>query len=281
MACKIQPDQSDDLLYVKKGNMYCGHRREYLAQNLTKMEEGLVACKKCSGIMREASLSKGETTCLMCSEIPDKPNPVKAVQDSIEILEIKCPLLRKCDWKGKLSDAEAHVEDCLFFLIQCKKCEQVFPRREEEEHKNRYCPLRTIQCEHCEMGGKAEDKEKHLQYCSEFPISCSKACGAEFPRNELSKHRSECELEVITCPYTEYGCEAKSMLRRHLIAHKKEYLVEHTDMSLLKITRLEIENMRLREQLNKIEWAGKTMKQLDGVEWEIKNIDKLKHDGRK
>ena len=119
------------------------------------------------------------------------------------------------------------------------------------------------------MSGKAEDKEKHLQFCSEFPISCSKACGAEFPRNELSKHRSECELEVITCPYTEYGCEAKSMLRRHLIAHKKEYLVEHTDMSLARIKQLEVESVRMK-------WKARTMKPLDGVEWNIRNVEQLK-----
>ena len=65
MACKLKPDQSYDLLYVKKGNVYCGYRREYLAQNLSKMEEGFVACKKCSGIMREASLSNGKITCMV------------------------------------------------------------------------------------------------------------------------------------------------------------------------------------------------------------------------
>ena len=152
MACRLQPDQSDDLLYVEKGDEYCGYKREYLGQNLTRMEEGLV-CKKCSGIMREASLSKGETTCLVCSDTPRQPNPVKAVQDSIRILGIKCPLLRGCDWKGELSEAETHLNDCLFFLIQCKKCEQIFPRGDEEEHEMNYCPKRIIRCDYCEMSG--------------------------------------------------------------------------------------------------------------------------------
>ena len=163
MACiLLQLDQSDDLLYVKKGNEYCGYRREYLAQNLSRMEEGFVACKKCSGIMREASLSKGETICLVCSDTPRQPNPVKAVQDSIRVLEIKCPLLRDCDWKGELSEAETHLKDCLFFLIQCKKCEQIFPRGEKEKHESDSCPKRIINCEYCEMSGKAEYKEEHL-----------------------------------------------------------------------------------------------------------------------
>ena len=133
MACILQPDELSDLLYVKKEDVYCGYRKEYMAQNLSMMEEGFVACNKCSGIMREASLTT------------DKPTPIKAVQDSIRILRIKCPLLRDCDWMGELSDTETHLTDCSFILVQCTECKQVFSRREREEHKNRYCPLRTIQ----------------------------------------------------------------------------------------------------------------------------------------
>ena len=65
MASKLQPDQSEDLLYFKKGNVFCGYKREYLAHNLSSMEEGFVVCKKCSGIMREPSICNGETTCLL------------------------------------------------------------------------------------------------------------------------------------------------------------------------------------------------------------------------
>ena len=284
MACKLEPDLTDDLLYVKKGNVYRGYRREYLAQNLSKMEEGFVACKKCSGIMREASFSKGETTCSVCSKTQKKTNPVKAVQDSIKILEIKCPLLRDCDWKGELSEAETHLKDCLFFLIQCEECQQIFPRGDEKGHDSNSCPKRTIDCDYCGKGGKVEDKNKHLQYCDGYPICCPNDCGAEFPRDELSQHRSECKLEVITCPYGGYGCETKSMLRRDLLAHKKENIVEHTDMSLVQmshfqteIKQLKDENVRLKKEQNELKCKGISMKQLDGVEWEIKNIDKVKY----
>ena len=270
MASKLQRDQSNDLLYVKKGNVYCGYRREYLSQNLTKMEERYVSCKKCSGIMRKASLSNEETSCLVCSETPKQPNPVKDVQESIETLGIKCPLLEHCDWKGELSEAETHLKECLFFQIQCEECEQIFPRKNKEEHQKKFCPKRTINCDYCGKHGKAEDKDRHLQFCDEFPISCLNECGAEFPRKQLSQHRSECELEVVTCPYKEYGCRAESMLRRDLLAHKKEFYIEHQDMSLVEIKQLKTENARLE---NRLRLEGKTMKQLDGVEWEIKNID--------
>ena len=170
MACKLQLEQSNDLLYVKKGNIYCGYRREYLAQNLTKVEERFVVCKICSGIMREASVSNGKTSCLVCSATPapKQPNPVKDVQRSIKVLEIKCPLLRECDWKGELSKAETHLKDCSFFFIQCMECGQIFCRREREEHETNSCARRNINCDYCYMNGRAEAKDKHLQFCSFF-----------------------------------------------------------------------------------------------------------------
>ena len=106
-----------------------------------------------------SSLCKGETTCLACSDT------VKDVQDSIATLDVKCPLLRDCDWKGELSEAESHLKDCLSFLIVCKECKQIFPRRDEEEHEDNYCPVRFIDCVHCYKHGKAEDREQHSRFC--------------------------------------------------------------------------------------------------------------------
>ena len=239
-----------------------------------KMEARLVVCKKCSGIMREASLSKGETTCLVCSDTPRQPNPVKTVQDSIRILGIKCPLLRDCDWKGELSEAETHLNHCLFFLIECNICGELFSRRDEEEH-GKYCPKRSMYCDYCDKGGRAKYKEEHLNYCDGYPVSCPNKCGVKPPRGELSKHRYKCELELIPCPYKEYGCRAESMLRRDLLAHKKEFYIEHQDMSLVQIGQLNNENVRLKAEQNEMNWKVKKMKELDGVEWEIENIDIL------
>ncbi|KAI6658034.1 TNF receptor-associated factor [Oopsacas minuta] len=213
MASKDNPpDNSNDLLYVKKvegkKDMYCGYKRNYLAQNLSEMEEGFIVCKKCTGIMREASFCRGDTTCL------------------------------------------------------------IFLRGESEEHCRDLCPMRIISCRYCNKKEKAIDQEKHFDVCSKYPISCPNKCRDKFPRGVLSEHRAKCELEEISCPFSEYGCKAKSMLRRDLLAHKKEYILEHTDMSLIEIKQLKKEKIEMKME-------GKIMKQLDGVEWEIKNMNKL------
>ena len=253
-------DSVSDLLYVKtviEGNArYHGYRRDYLARNLSEMEETFVICKVCSGIMREASLVGGETTCLLCSATPDTLNAVNVIQNSVAKLEIKCPVIRKCRWKGNISEAEKHLKDCDNFPIKCTPCAQIFPRRDKGNHDNNLCPMRRVKCKHrCDKSGYPRDYEKHEIFCEKFPVLCQNGCGEVFERSFTSKHRSVCELEEVTCPFAEYGCEATAMLRRDLLAHKKERYIEHTDMSLCRIHLLESEIM--------------TMKQFDGVEWKI------------
>ena len=262
----LQHDSIDDLLFVQtviQGNAkYRGYRRDYLARNLSEMEECFVICKVCSGIMREASIYRGETTCLLCSTTY-KRNAVNSVQNSVAKLEIKCPVLRDCEWKGNIPEAENHLRDCNIFLIKCIKCAQILPRREAGNHNDELCPMRKILCNYgCYKSGFAKDLEKHEKHCSKFPVLCQNVCGAEFARSFTSEHISVCELEEVACPFAEYGCKAKVMLRSDLLAHKKENLVEHTDLSLSRIKQIEIEKKSL-------ECAIMTIQQLDGVEWKI------------
>ena len=286
MASKIEnkPDTVNRILYVKRQKkdrfVYGGYKREYLARNLSEMEEGFVICKICVGITRNASLYKEETTCFVCSESPNLHH-VKLVQTAVDQLEIKCPALRRCNWSGKLSEAKEHLKNCGTFLIQCDLCEKVFSRSERELHETEQCPSRIVKCQYCNQY-EAKFKSQHFEVCPGYPISCPNECGAEFIRRELSEHSSECVLEVVTCPYKEYGCKAESMFRMDLIAHKKDNIEEHQDMSFFQISysqseirRLEDENARLKKEQNEIKFIGMSMKQLDGVEWNIKNLDKL------
>ena len=270
---RILPDNTDELLYVKL-TKYCGYRKDYLSQNLTEMEQELIVCKECTGIMREPSLCNGNITCLVCSEKPEL-NCVKGIQNSVAKLNIKCPLLRDCYWNGNLSEADQHLTTCVHFQIECAKCKQTLPRGETDTHKANLCAMREIECDFCGKYGIARELDNHLTLCLEYLISCPNNCGERFPRKDSSKHESECQLQLIECPFAKYGCRAKSMLRRDLLAHKKDNLVEHTDLSLDRIDKLENENIRLKNKQNKMEWELKLTKHLDGVEWEIKNVNKL------
>ena len=210
------------------------------------MEEGFVVCKVCNGIMRQASLCKGVTTCSFCGEAPDLLNSVNIVQETVSNFEIKCPLTRDCKWNGKLSEAERHLETCVYFLIKCRKCDQIFSRGETDYHNINLCPMREVDCEYsCGGSGTARDIGKHNKLCANCPIDCPNGCGMNLQRKEIAKHRSECQFEELKCPFTEYGCNANPMIRRDLLRHKKEFYIEHLDMSHNKIRTLENVNQRL------------------------------------
>ena len=267
------PDNSNELLYVKKEGrkVYRGYKTNYLKQKLTTIEQVLMTCKKCFGIVRAASLCKGETVCFKCSET-NKSNPVTAIQNSVATIKIKCPLLRNCNWKGTLSEAESHLNNCLYFVVQCKECKDTFPREEKDRHNSSFCPFRMIQCIFCDNFSRAKDEKIHLEECEEFPIACPNNCENDIPRGKLSSHRSQCELEMVECPYKEFGCESVSMLRRDLLAHKKENVIEHTDLSLSKIQRLQTENDWLSKNVTELKLETKLMKKLDGVELLIPDV---------
>ena len=272
------PDTMDDLLYVKRSvggkTKYCGYRREYLAQNLTEFEKEISICNVCEGIMRKASIVKGETTCQLCSETPNELNAVKLVENCVNKLEIKCPLLRDCKWKGKLSEAENHLKECKRFLVECIYCEQVLIRGDMEIHEQNVCPFREIGCEFCEKKGCAMYYTLHLKYCYNYPVTCSNGCGKEFPRRLLSDHNAECPLAEIECPYTKYGCKAKPM-RRDLLSHKKEFIIEHVDMVETKNQELEVVISALKVEVQSLKSELNTVKRLDGVEWKLRDVNKL------
>ena len=276
----ILPDNRDELLYVKRLHegtpVYCGYKREYLARNLSEMEEGFVTCSVCTGITRQATFYKGETTCLTCSVSQTEFNPVKLVQNAVDRLDIKCPLMRKCTWNGILSEAESHLDNCTTFLIQCELCEVSIERDQYFMHETLLCPFYEMKCEHCGVQVFNQELDGHYVSCPEYPISCPVGCGEVFLRRQLHQHKSKCLLGEITCPYKDYGCNVSPMLRRDLLAHKKEFYIEHQDMSLNEIQELNNEITDLHREQHDLYCGGRTMMQLDGVEWEIQNVNALK-----
>ena len=245
MASKVSCvlDNKFDLLYVKRIDKdevkYLGYKRDYLAQNLTELERGLVICEVCNGIMREASIVGGETTCRVCSASPGELNSVKIVENSVNKLEIKCPLLRNCVWKGKLYDAELHLIDCAYFLIECFDCQQVFPRGELASHEENSCPMR--------------DRES----------------------GRIIKENPGKKLDKMECPYSEFGCTEKLMTQHELKSHEEANLIEHTRLSLVQLKEQKAEITLLKTELEDVKWKMRSMKSLDGVAWEITRVDQL------
>ena len=274
----LTPNNRKDLLYVKMGERYYGYKLDFIAQNLTNMEMEFLGCKMCFGIMREATIVNGETTCRVCSSDPNQINTVKTIQNSVSNLEIKCPLLSSCEWKGQLFEADKHLMACASFLVECPKCRVVIPRGDVHFHQSNSCVMREIKCGYCGANGFVIQLEEHFKFCLETKIPCPNLCGVTFVRKLSEQHRSVCQLEKINCPFAKYGCDTKPMLVEELELHKRENIVSHTDMTLSQIEQQGKEISDLRNQLAEKEWELKTLKHLDGVEWEIQNVNELKVD---
>ncbi|KAI6658046.1 TNF receptor-associated factor 4 [Oopsacas minuta] len=221
---------------------YRGYRFDYLFQNLTMMEMNFMSCVKCSGLIRDACSSHGETVCFPCRMSQHHANPVIKVRNSVANLLIKCPLLRDCGWTGILIDSVKHLKECRVFLVECSlECGAVIKRCELENHINNHCPHRLVSCLFCEEIRPHKFIPRHLTVCHAYPVKC--LCGLEIRRGLISLHiETECPQIEIECPYAKYSCNIGAILRKDLLAHKREFFIEHQDM-------IEQENCKLKEEL--------------------------------
>ena len=269
MASKLRvTDPSDDidqLLYLKNAQgLYRGFKTVYISQNLTKIEGYLVTCMRCKGIIRDASSCEGETVCKLCSKNQLNPKKVQKVRNSVADLNIKCPLLRDCGWSGKLLEGEKHLKVCDRFLIACPlECGDVMKRCVTNNHLRKLCLHREVKCEFCDLVIIYKNLNEHLKTCPAHPIVCK--CRLELRRDAVEEHiDKDCELTEIECPYAKYSCKIGKILRKDLLAHKKDFYIEHQDM-------IERENCLLTKQVKILKLHNsKLMRRHDSSEEKMK-----------
>ena len=253
MASRLEtiqsPDDIDQLLYLKNAQgLYRGFKAVYISQKLSKREGYLVTCTRCKGIIRDASSCGGETVCQLCARNQLNTKRVQKVRNSVANLNIKCPLLRDCGWSGKLLEGEKHLEECGSFLITCPlRCGDVMKRCEMNNHIKIDSLHRVFTCEFCDLAIHFKNLTGHLR------------------RDEVEKHIDrDCELIEIECPYAKYSCKIGKILRKDLLAHKKEFYIEHQDM-------IERENCLLTKQVESlISHNSKIMQRHDLLEEKMK-----------
>ena len=122
MAVKdISEEQLIELLCISQAESgFRGYKRELLVQNLSVLEENLVVCPKCRGVMREASVWNGLTTCFDCCENNMCSAKSDLLRDNIAIMQAKCPLNdRGCPWGGVLGQIRSHLAICEYLSMEC------------------------------------------------------------------------------------------------------------------------------------------------------------------
>ena len=122
MAVKdISEDQLIELLCISKlESGFGGYKRELLIQNLSILEESLVVCPKCKGIMRDASVWGGLTTCFDCCDNILCSARSDLLRENIALMQSKCPLYdRGCSWGGVLGEIRSHLGLCQYLSMEC------------------------------------------------------------------------------------------------------------------------------------------------------------------
>ena len=144
--------------------------------------------------------------------------------------------------------------------------------------------MREIACEYCGNGQKAREMKVHLDRCSDYPVPCPNNCNNKVPRNSVNAHFSvECPLQVVKCPYREYGCE--EMMERKLVdLHEREYIQSHFKLTCIstkkahaeqieKIQKLETENIQNDLKLKKLRPLISSLKPFREFVWKISEMN--------
>ena len=138
-----------------------------------------------------------------------------------------------CKWRGKLNELNGHLETtCQLEAVQCPKgCGVSLKRLDIVLHIKSECSQLVINCPHCLVRGEKHFIEgRHLEECSNCPLSCPNHCSATISSSDFDEHKNICPLEVVNCEFNSLGCNT-DMPRKDVKTHNKENLTNHLNLA--------------------------------------------------
>ena len=163
-----------------------------------------------------------------------------------------------------------HVIKCPLMIVPCPNycvddetgAVTEMERKLVKKHLKDTCIMRKVPCKYCSFLIRPCDRQFHntnecdgvLELCSVQPIHCVNGCGMMFQVKEMMEQHSKDD------------CQYRSVLNQENIDKMKKVLDEQTE----KISRLELENYRLKQELTKIHPPLKTPSPPHGnYEWTL------------
>ena len=193
---------------------------------------GYKFCRECIERV-ETAAEKGP--CPMCQK-PFTHMRERALERSLNDLDVYCTNKKGgCEWKGKLSKLEEHLNrkpthvnqlrGCQFVEIECiQQCGLRFQRRYVTAHETQQCKKRPYSCDYCrDYDSTFEDvAENHWPRCKLRPIACPNECSVYMiEQQNLDQHLLECPLVEVDCPFHYAGCSVR-LPRKNMPSHTQD-----------------------------------------------------------
>ena len=196
---------------------------------------GYNMCQSClDGHKRLVTMARKILSCPKCCYYGFKVYPNKMSDRQIHYLVVLCSNEKVgCKWSGKLNELNGHLETtCQLEAVQCPTgCGVSLKRCDIALHVKSECSQLVINCPHCLVRGEKRFIEgRHLEECSNCPLSCPNHCGATFTSSEFDEHKNICPLEVVSCEFNNLGCNT-DMPRRDVEMHNEENLTNHLNLA--------------------------------------------------
>eukprot|EP00800_Vazella_pourtalesii_P003612 TRINITY_DN136_c0_g1_i3.p1 TRINITY_DN136_c0_g1~~TRINITY_DN136_c0_g1_i3.p1 ORF type:complete len:311 (-),score=45.64 TRINITY_DN136_c0_g1_i3:458-1390(-) len=145
-----------------------GYRKDLLQQEPPSVE--LVTCPICEGILRDALVLDGKTTCRNCCENEQKAVPSAVMRKSIFGMNGTCPFSKYgCEWIGQLLELELHIKGCEYssncpFLnygcqFQSQNTNEMTQHKTENEAKHYEMRMTFLENENFEL----KQRQNYLQ----------------------------------------------------------------------------------------------------------------------
>ena len=241
-------------------------------------EPCIVSCcgyKFCSECIKKVETAAEKAPCPLCQK-PFTHIRERALERSLNDLDVFCTNKKEgCEWKGKLSKLEGHLNrkpthdnqlrGCQFVEVECiQQCGLRFQRRHVTAHETEQCKKRPYSCDYCrDYDSTFEDvTENHWPRCKLRPIACPNECSVYMiEQQNLDQHLLECPLAEVDCPFSYAGCNVR-LPRKDMPSHTQDGNV-HVLLLALFSQKLVEENQRLH--LRTLEIEDETKKALQEI----------------
>ena len=221
-------------------------------------------CENCIESSRERS-----SQCPLCRGVDFQSMRDLKEERKILSLEVYCTNRRGgCTWKGTVKEIDDHLRpsevegECRYEFLFCpNECGSYLRRSQIKKHMSEECSRRPFTCKYCTYSATYGEVTLHYVECVKYPVRCPNGCREEcdIPRGEVSRHLTECPLQVVPCPFKEQGCEeecARNKLSQHLEDKVQEHLSlvsSQLGVVVKKMESLEQENAELKERVTRSE----------------------------